>query len=216
MWERALTGASKNPIEPKPISSSVGSLRSVIMELSEHQSLMIAKRIYLLTGMPGTGKTTIIKQTLSRSGKSAGGFYSEEIRTQGMRQGFQIVTLDGETATLAHINICSPYRVSKYGVDLSELERVAVPAIERAIGSHDIVVIDEIGKMELFSTAFRQAVMEAIESGKLVLGTIMLKSHPWADKIKRHPAVELILVDRSNRQEILRQLLRWIRFHQEK
>ncbi|MBT9166080.1 MAG: Nucleoside-triphosphatase THEP1 [Chloroflexi bacterium] len=174
------------------------------------------KRIYLLTGMPGTGKTTIIKEVLSGSEKSAGGFYTEEIRTQGMRQGFQIVTLDGETTTLAHIHIHSPYRVSKYGVDLSELERVGVPAIERAIRSHDIVVIDEIGKMELFSSAFRIAALEAIESGKLVLGTIMLKPHPWADKIKRHPAVELILVDRSNRQEILRQLLQWIRFYQEK
>ncbi len=166
--------------------------------------------------MPGTGKTTIIKEVLSRSERSAGGFYTEEIRTQGMRQGFQIVTLDGETTTLAHIHIHGPYRVSKYGVDLSELERVAVPAIERAIRSHDIVVIDEIGKMELFSSAFRITALEAIESGKLVLGTIMLKPHPWADKIKHHPAVELILVDRSNRQEILRQLLQWIRFHQEK
>jgi nucleoside-triphosphatase len=175
--------------------------------------MVVTKRIYLLTGMPGTGKTTIIKDALSRSRKSAGGFYSEEIRVRGARKGFQIVTLDGETAILAHIEIHSPYRVSKYGVNLSELERVAVPAIERAIRSHDIVVIDEIGKMELFSSAFRITALEAIESGKLVLGTIMLKPHPWADKIKRHPAVELILVDRSNQQQVLGQLLQWIESH---
>ncbi|MCL0082149.1 NTPase [Dehalococcoidia bacterium] len=172
--------------------------------------MVATKRVYLLTGMPGTGKTTIIREALSRSERSAGGFYTEEIRVKGARQGFQIVTLDGETAILAHIEIHSPYRVSKYGVDLSNLERVAVPAIERAVKHHDIVVIDEIGKMELFSSAFREAVMETMESGKLVLGTIMLKSDPWADKIKRHPAVELILVDRTNRQQVLRRLLQWM------
>jgi nucleoside-triphosphatase THEP1 len=170
----------------------------------------MTKRVYLLTGMPSTGKTTIIREALLRSKKSVGGFYTEEIRVQGARKGFQIVTLDGETTILAHIEIHSPYRVSKYGVDLGGLERVAVPAIERAVKHHDIVVIDEIGKMELFSSAFREAVIEAMESGKLVVGTIMLKSDPLADKIKRHPAVELILVDRTNQQQVLRQLLQRI------
>jgi nucleoside-triphosphatase len=172
--------------------------------------LIVVKRIYLLTGMPGAGKTTVIREALLRSEKSAGGFYTEEIRVQGTRKGFQVVTLDGEIAILAHVEINSPYQVSRYGVDLSTLEQVAVPAIERALKYHEIVVIDEIGKMELFSSAFREAVMAAVESGKLVLGTIMLKSDPWADKIKRHPAVELILLDRSNQQQVLRQLLQWI------
>jgi len=174
------------------------------------------KRAYLLTGSPGTGKTTIIKEMLARSKKSAGGFYTEEIRVQGIRYGFRIVTLDGESATLAHINIHSPYQVSKYGVDLDGLERVAVPAIQRAVQKHDIVIIDEIGKMELFSECFRRAVIEAIHSEKLVLGTIMLKSHSWADKIKQYPAVELILVDRANRRQVLEQVLHWTYLLQEK
>ncbi len=166
--------------------------------------------IYLLTGTPGSGKTTIIKEALSKSEKSAGGFYTEEIRVQGIRQGFKIVTINGDSAILAHVNIESPYRVSKYGVDLDSLEHLAVPAIQMAIQNHDVVVIDEIGKMELFSPAFREAVMEAIESGKLVLGTIMFKPHPWADKIKHHPSVKLILVDRTNRQQVLEQVIQRI------
>jgi len=169
------------------------------------------KRALLLTGVPGSGKTSILKEVLAQVEKSAGGFYTEEIRVVGVRQGFRIVSLDGQSATLAHINIKSPYRVSKYGVDIKGLEEVAVPAIRRAINENDIVVIDEIGKMELFSPSFRQAVLEAVESGKKLLGTIMLKPDPWADKLKQHPAVKVVSVTRINRGQISNQVLPWLR-----
>ncbi len=140
----------------------------------------------------------------------AGGFYTEEMRSQGVREGFRLVTLDGEDAVLAHVNINSPYRVSKYGVDIGGLERVGVPALRRATQQCDLVVIDEIGKMELFSANFREVVFQIIDSGKRILGTIMLKPNPWADAIKRQPQVNLITVTRDNSPQVLEELLHWI------
>ena len=168
------------------------------------------KRAYLLSGEPGSGKTTIIKEVLSKTRKSAGGFYTEEIRSQGVRQGFEIVTLDGGNATLAHITIRSPHRVSKYGVDITSMDEVAIPALREAIQKRDIVVIDEIGKMELFSPSFKDAVIEALESKKKVLGTIIFVSHPWADNIKQRPEVEIIKVTRSNHSEVVNKVLDWL------
>jgi len=168
------------------------------------------KTAYLLSGEPGTGKTTIIKEMLSKVNKSAGGFYTEEVRSQGVRQGFQIITLDGKSAVLAHVSVRSQYRVSKYGVDTDSMDRVAVPALKQAIQSKDVVVIDEIGKMELFSASFKDAVIEALESKKRILGTIMLASHLWADKIKARPEVEVIKVTRFNRDEVIKQVLDWL------
>jgi len=153
----------------------------------------------LLTGRPRVGKTTIIKEVVKRLPGRAGGFYTEEIKERGRRQGFRIVTLDGQEGILAHVNVSSCYRVSKYGVDLVSLEKVGVTAIQHAIVISDCVVIDEIGKMELFSAAFKEAVLAAVESEKLVLGTIMLRSHPWADAIKSHPQVNLIKITEANR-----------------
>ncbi len=169
------------------------------------------KKAYLLTGGPGVGKTTIIKQALCNLEGKAGGFYTEEIRIGGARQGFRIVTLEGEGAILAHIDISSPYRVSKYGVDIEGLERVGVSALKQATRGCALVVIDEIGKMELFSPSFREAVIEAIDSGKRVLGTIMLSSHPWANQVKRHPNVAVIPLTRENREQVLKQLEEWLR-----
>ncbi len=169
------------------------------------------KQVYLLTGRPGTGKTSIIKEVAAEMRDKAGGFYTEEIRSQGVREGFRLVTLDGEEAILAHVNIHSPYRVSKYGVDIDGLERVGVPALHKAVEQCDLVVIDEIGKMELFSAKFRGAVSQMITSGKRVLGTIMFNPNPWADAIKRQPQVNLITVTRANYQEVLEELLRWLK-----
>jgi nucleoside-triphosphatase len=153
----------------------------------------------LLMGRPRVGKTTIIKEVVKSLPGRVGGFYTEEIKERGRRQGFRIVTLDGQEGILAHVDVRSRYRVSKYGVDLVSLERVGVTAIQHAIVASDCVVIDEIGKMELFSTAFKEAVLAAVESDKLVLGTIMLRSHPWADAIKAHPRVTLIQITEANR-----------------
>jgi len=144
-------------------------------------------------------------------GGKAGGFYTEEIRSQGVRQGFRLVTLDGQDAILAHIDIQSPYRVSRYGVDIESLDRVGVSALHKAAQQRDLVVIDEIGKMELFSANFREAVLQIIGSGKRVLGTIMLNSDPWADAIKRQPQVNLITVTRANYRQVLGELLRWLK-----
>jgi len=167
--------------------------------------------VYLLTGSPGTGKTTLIRQAIAKSKVNAGGFYTEELRSNKIRQGFKIVTLDGQEALLAHIEISSPYRVSKYGVDIEALENVGVASIHRAIKEADLIIIDEIGKMELYSPRFKEAVLKAVQSSKKVLGTVMLNSYPFADDIKRHPRVQSIEVTRDNQEEVLRDVINWIR-----
>jgi nucleoside-triphosphatase len=169
------------------------------------------KPVYLLTGRPGTGKTSLIKQAVAELEGEAGGFYTEEIRSQGTRLGFKLVTLDGQEAVLAHVDIHSRYQVSKYGVDVDALNRVGVSALRQAAKQADLVVVDEIGKMELFSASFREAVLEIIGSGKRVLGTIMLVPNPWADAIKRLPQVNLVEVTRTNYYRVRDDLKHWLK-----
>lgn len=168
------------------------------------------QRVLLLTGKPGTGKTALIKEALARTPVRGSGFYTEEIRAGGTRQGFKIVTLQGQEATLAHVGLSGPYRVSKYGVDTDSLNRVGVSALRRALEESDVIVVDEIGKMELLSARFREAVAQAVNSGKKVLGTVMLNPHPFADEIKRHPEVETVLVTRDNRADVMRKVRDWL------
>ena len=167
-----------------------------------------------MTGQPGSGKTALIKEALARTKVKGGGFYTEETRTGGIRQGFRIVTLDGQEVIFAHVDISSPHQVSKYKVDTGALDRVGISALRQALTESDLVVIDEIGKMELLSPQFKEAVTQAINSGKKVLGTIMLNAHPFADEIKRHPQVEVLLVTRDNRTEVMKRVLDWIAFYQ--
>ena len=169
------------------------------------------KQVYLLTGRPGTGKTSLIKQAIAETAIKAGGFYTEEIRSQGVRQGFRLVTLDGQSTILAHIDIQSPYRVSKYGVDIDALDRVGVSALKQAVQQFELVVVDEIGKMELFSANFRESVLYIIDSSHRLLGTIMLSTNPWADVIKRHPQVEIVPVTRNNYHQVLVRLRQWLK-----
>ena len=168
------------------------------------------QRVYLLTGRPGTGKTSLIKQAVADFEGRAGGFYTEEIRSRGTRLGFKLVTLDGNEAILSHIDFDKRFRVGKYGVDIRSLEQVGVSALRRAEQQDDLIVVDEIGKMELLSADFRDAVLKIIGGGKRVLGTIMLDSNPQADAIKCQPQVNLVEVTRANRNQVLDDLRSWL------
>jgi nucleoside-triphosphatase len=160
----------------------------------------------LLTGRPGSGKTTLIKRIVEKLPQQAGGFYTEEIREKGTRVGFKIVTLEGDQAVLAHVDFTTPERVGKYRLDLSALESLGVKAIRDAVRARPLVVIDEIGPMEIRSPAFRDAVNEALESGVSVLGTIFARPLPFIDTIKRRPDVTILEVRPDNRTALVSQL----------
>lgn len=163
-------------------------------------------RTVLLTGKPGVGKTTLIQAWIRAQEGHCGGFYTRELRESGARKGFEIVTLDGQQALLAHVRRAGAPRVGKYGVYVEHVETVAVPAIERAVAVADYVIIDEIGKMELLCDAFRLAVQKAVGSSKAVLGTVMQHRNRWADELKSHPNVITVVVTMQNRDRLLHEL----------
>jgi nucleoside-triphosphatase len=160
----------------------------------------------LVTGRPGCGKTTLIKHVVRDLGQPAGGFYTEEMRASGRRVGFKLVTLDGDEAVLAHVDFKTPERVGKYGLDLSALETVGVEAVRRAVGGQRLVVIDEIGPMEIRSATFCDAVLEALDSQVPLLATIVARSLPFADTIKIRSDVTLFEVCPDNHEQLVSEL----------
>ena len=164
----------------------------------------------LITGRPGSGKTTLVRQVLASLAAPAAGFYTRETRgPDGRRTGFELVTLDarlpdgqGQVATLARAGSGSRHRVGRYGVDIEALERVGVPAIEAAVEAGHLVVIDEIGKMELLSIAFQRAVIAALRRHRVLFGAIMQAAHPFADEVKAQPDVFVFELTEANRDQV--------------
>ncbi len=166
---------------------------------------MIIKNI-LLTGLPGIGKTTIIKKIVERHKDRCAGFYTEEIREHNIRIGFRLLTLSGQDCMMAHKNIKSHYKVGRYGVNLECIENIGVHAIKKGIVENKIIIIDEIGKMELYSKEFRDVVIEAFNSKCNVLATIVYSSNPFCDRLKEREDVKILEVTLSNRNSLVQQL----------
>ena|SRR5437868_6872597 len=163
-------------------------------------------RKVLLTGRPGCGKTTLIKRVVDNLSLPACGFYTEEIRERGQRVGFKIVTLSGEETVLAHVGFKTANRVGKYGLELSGLETIGIAALRRAVAARDLVVIDEIGPMEIRSRAFCDTVNETLDSNVPVLGTISARPNPFTNVIKKRRDVTIIEVRRDNRERLVCEL----------
>lgn len=153
----------------------------------------------LLTGKPGIGKTTVIRKVMDKLTCSVGGFYTQEIREHGTRVGFKIASLNGKEGILAHVNYRGKYRVSKYGVNLTDLENIGVRALEDALEHCELIIMDEIGRMETFSGLFTTAVIKCLDADKPVLGTIQKRSSPFLDSIRTRKDVDIIEVDTTNR-----------------
>mgnify|MGYP000033856132 CR=1 FL=1 len=166
----------------------------------------------LFTGRPGVGKTTLVRRLAEAFPGRVGGFYTEELREGGRRVGFVLVTLAGQRAVFAHVAWKQhPHRVGPYGVDLQVLETTGVPAVRQAVRAGQAVLVDELGKMELLSPAFRQVVEEAADSPVPLVATILLASHPWADRFRRRPRVTQVVVGPANREEVFRFAESWLR-----
>jgi nucleoside-triphosphatase len=161
---------------------------------------------FLLTGRPGCGKTTLIKRVLNELTLPAGGFYTQEIRKGSQRVGFKLVTLEGQEALLAHVDFETPQRVGRYGVDLSALDTIGAEAIRAAVCKRQIVVIDEIGPMEIRSATFCNVVTEALDSRAPIFATITGRSLPFTDAIKKRSDLIIITVRPNNRDQLVFEL----------
>lgn len=156
----------------------------------------------LITGKPGIGKTTVIKKLYkSLDGYCIKGFYTQEIKRAGKRVGFELCDFNNRSAILSHINIQSRSRVGRYGVDIPTFE-CFLDDIDFFDPQTELIILDEIGKMECFSARFIGIVQELFQGNKAVIATIALKGSGIISELKKMPDVRLIEITKKNRSHI--------------
>ncbi len=170
----------------------------------------------LLTGRPRIGKTTIIQKFIQRCPVAVGGFLTGEIREHGVRVGFTIESIrswdqDNDRgiyhAIMAHVNSQSPFRVGKYGVDILALEEVGIISLREGMKIAKLIIIDEIGRMEMYSELFQKEVIDVLDNPLPVLGVIQMKWNPFLDSIRNRDDVTVIHVTLDNRDALPERLL---------
>jgi len=144
----------------------------------------------------------LIEKVVQEISRPATGFFTQELREKGKRVGFSITTLDGKTGVLAHQSLRSKFRVGKYGVNLEDLDQIAVPSMLPSIPGQ-IVVIDEIGKMECFSRLFKETLLRVLSSETQVIGSIAIKGGHFIQSIKKREDVSLISITEKTRDTAL-------------
>lgn len=166
----------------------------------------LKKKNLLITGLPGVGKTTLIKK-LSEGLKSFNpvGFYTAEIREKGERKGFELISLEGKKGILSHKDIRSPYKVGRYKVDIKGFEDFLESILFFNPLTH-LIIIDEIGKMECLSDRFKKLLKEILNSEKWVIATIALKGSGLIAEVKEREDVQLFEITKKNRDSLLKEI----------
>jgi nucleoside-triphosphatase len=133
-------------------------------------------QIWVVTGPPGVGKSTLVSKVILRlksAGIIVGGCTTVEKRVRGTRVGFQIKDLaSGTVGELSSVSGKLGPRVGKYRVDLVDLSRVGAAGLAHAAAHSEVIIIDELGPMELVSPEFRRRAKECIDSGKPLIAVV--------------------------------------------
>lgn len=165
----------------------------------------------LITGVPGVGKTTLIKKLCDELRLfHPVGFYTAEIREKGVRKGFELIDLDGRKGLLSHVETKSRFRVGKYGVDVAGFDHF-LDEIDFLNPRSQVIIIDEIGKMESFSGKFRGLVQKVLDSNKLVIAVIALKGGGIIPEVKQRHDSTIFEITIRNRDSFAGEILALLR-----
>lgn len=157
------------------------------------------KKNIILTGLPKSGKSTLLNKIISSFSKKIG-LVTNEIREQGERTGFCIETSNGIKSIIASINFTTNFQVSKYFVNLQNLD-IVLPEISK-FTNEDLLFIDEIGQMQLPSDNFKKLVNNYLDSSNIVLATLSkVFSNDFTNSIKDRNDVIIIEISEENRNE---------------
>ena len=168
---------------------------------------MISAKNILVTGLPGVGKTTLVRRVATELVDLCPiGFYTAEIREAGVRKGFELVSLDGRRSLLSHMDVRGPHRVGKYGVDVDGFE-VFLDTLSWPGLRGGLVVIDEIGKMECFSEKFQELVRLVLDSETRVLATVARRGGGLIAEVKGRADSELIELTAGNRDALVAEIV---------
>lgn len=165
-----------------------------------------APHVLLIGGAPGIGKTTVLRRVAA--GLATGtvrGFYTEEIREDGARQGFRPVGFDEKTSVIAHVAFAKKHRVGKYGVDVDAIDDAA--ALLRPVPAARVYLVDEIGRMECLSKRFVDAMRRLIAGGVPVVATVGARGGGFIAEVKRMSECELWQITHANREELPERIL---------
>ena len=166
-----------------------------------------------LTGKPGIVKTTIVKEIVKNLKDKVVGFWTEEVRDikTHQRVGFKIIDTEGNECVFANKNFESPFVVGSYKVDLKKFESIAIPILQKTLQLKDkVIIIDEIGKMELFSENFVELISKIVFQPEYKLvATLPIKNvHPVVEKIRNLNNIKIFEVTFENRNFLPNEILK--------
>ncbi len=180
--------------------------------------MSVRRRVFFVTGRPGVGKTTLVKRVAEAlfDKYKIDGFITQEVREGGSRVGFKLMSIakaigrDGPEDWLAHVSMFRDGpKIGKYRVNLSAIEDIAIKILEKAVSEADLIIIDEIGPMELLHRKFLPTVERVLNSDRVVLATIHVR-YREDDRLRRlveRPdalLVELTVQNRNNMYQIVK------------
>jgi nucleoside-triphosphatase len=165
--------------------------------------MSVRKKNILVTGVPGAGKTTLVEAVVRALGVRPGGYVTKAFPARGRKIRCEIEALTPgvrrRRGVIASVDTPGAFRVCGMGVRIADLETVGAAALERAVGSSPLIVMDEIGHMENASPRFQEAVIACLDSATPVLGVIKTERGPFVDRIKARPDIELLELTEENR-----------------
>ena len=161
---------------------------------------------YLLIGQPRCGKSTLLERIVAEIPQKQG-FLTKEVLRGGKRIGFSVVSNGNPICTLAHVDFITDFEVSKYYVDVQGFEWVLNEPLFFQYTPEQVLYLDEIGQMQLFSPTFKKLVRNYLDAPNLFLGTLSAVYHNnFTKALRKRSDVTILEVTPGNREDMYHEL----------
>ena len=165
-----------------------------------------------LTGRVKSGKSTVLRKVLAELKPCRiGGFFTEAVIENSQTVGYQIRSVSNQSMIFARANSQGEYQIGGFGIFPEVFESLGVRILESALESSQLILMDEIGVMEVGAPKFKESILRCLNSNIVVSGAIKYKSNTFLDTIRNRPDLELLYVNESNRDSLPQLVIKQIR-----
>lgn len=163
---------------------------------------------FFVTGEKGIGKSFLIRRLMEAWQGKCHGFLTLPYTIEGKRKGFYLHSLQKPKGIENDLPVSVQWGETTCFPITETFERLGCAALDTVYNKEDLVIMDELGRLEGQAFLFQQAVERILDGENMTFCVVKKEDVPFLNRIRGRKDVCLLDLDRNVSEKIYEELKR--------